>query len=148
MPTVFDGSDDTNDKTRTVGELWRKMLADANRKAMLSLIDAVKPSFIEPRLPNINSVAQLPGGVFAFDPANPLPSSEQRSMPANGPRSYGFITIWEDPASPSARTAGLILSNLADHPEFWARFMSLIDFTNIPRDRFRLTLDSWLKPSG
>lgn len=85
MPSLYDGSDDTNPKMGTILKKWREFLAARQLKATRELLDLLgtQPISMELRLANLNQVQQRPSYVVTWKPGQELPitSSDLQSEP-------------------------------------------------------------------
>ena len=143
MPSTYDGTDDTNPKTREVASRWRKALADLNRKAIERLGAGLSgPILFEQRLPNLNSLGspEAQALIVPWGPGAPLPVTQGRGVsPPNGPYLVRFVPGVASRVLPPL--SWLLLNPLPD-----GKGQMLLDFAEVPPAKLDASLRHWLVP--
>ena len=144
MPSVYDGRDDTNPKTREVAARWRTRLAELNQEAIGRLTTGLTgPLLFEQRLPNLNSFGSrnIRASMVPWGSGEPLPvaGAGADSMP----RGFALLLI----RLASDPDAGLYLPMLLSKGWPKERGALLLDLSDEPPSGLDATLRKWLVPS-
>ena len=140
MPSIYDGTDDTNPKTREVAARWRKDLAALNRAAVERLVSGLGGALLfEERLPSLSALGSGQPGIVPWKPGGPLPVVREQRYP--DPTGATLVPIRLD-----SGLAGLDLPALlsGQRPKNQGRL--LLDFADVPPAKLDATLRKWLVP--
>lgn len=153
MPSIYDGSDDTNPKTREVGNKWRTYLAQLNKTAVEQLTGLLgdKPIFIEQRLVNVNSEEVTWKFVAPWQPGSPLPLA---GSTLNEILSKPLQDAWNCMALPlstdgsSVGNVPFFLNAALNEPDKAYGKNLLVDLESIPAKKLNSVLGLWFSVAG